>query len=110
MNRDFVNHSKPRVSDHVFVEDREREGKNGLGYVVSLDYESQQVMVIFFGDGHQVCAVRGNASSCIHCIHTIPSWFNGGGDVEEYSFEQFEGCWSTHTDGIEPVYSGTWII
>lgn len=104
-NLNFINHSKPRSDDHVYVSERERDGKNPLGQVLQLDYESHQVMVLFFGDGYQLCAQRGNANFCYDCIHTNPGWYNGGGDVEEYSLEQFEGNWSSHDGG-----TGQWEI
>jgi len=105
MTEDYVNHKYPRVDDYVYVASRLREGKNPYASIISVDRSEREVMLLFFGAGYQLCYQRGNVKSCRDCIHTNPSWFNGGGDVDTYSFDEFEGNWSSHDGG-----TGQWEI
>jgi hypothetical protein len=80
-SRAFTN--RPRYNDKVWDETRLFEGLQPNGYVLCIDWGERELLVKFIG----------NATDEL----------KGVGDVQEYSFDDFEGCY-------RPEFGGMWRI
>jgi hypothetical protein len=76
--------NRPRHNDKIWVEARLFEDLQPNGYVLNIDWEERELLVKFLGNK--------------------TDFLKGSGDVEEYSFDQFEGCFHKEHDGIWMLY------
>jgi hypothetical protein len=90
-------HERPRVDDHVYVRERDEMGFQPLGRVLVVDRETDEVVVLFFGGP----GIKYPPMAAV----LEPQWFRGGGDVESYDLDMFDGAWSSHDGG-----DGEWKI
>lgn len=86
-----MTHTRPRVGDHVYSLYRDQYGRNPLGRVVRIKWDDEEVVVKYFGDR--------KITWCAIAPVMEPQWFNGGGEFDTYSFDEFLGCWSSHEGG-----------